>query len=97
ENVENEALLDGLAHGIEAEWRVGAIWLRRAEEFQRLGFWRCREGEEAHIGQPAPALHLCGDTVLVVLLVAAILLLCLLEPSRAQYRLEVLGALTRLG
>ena len=57
EHVEDEALLDGLAHGVEVEGLGLAVGPRPAEDLQRLVLGRGREGEEADVGLPAPLGH----------------------------------------
>ena len=50
EHIEDEALLDGLAHGVEVEGRGLAVGALVAEQLQGLVLGRGREGEEAHVG-----------------------------------------------
>ena len=59
-------LLDGLAHGVEAERRERAVGPLGAEQLQRLGLGRGGEGEVADVRQPAALLHLRDDPVFQV-------------------------------
>ena len=67
QHVQDEALLDGLAHGVEVERLVGAVGLAGAEELQRLVLGRGGEGEEADVRLAAPRADLRHDAVFPVL------------------------------
>ena len=69
EHVQDEALLDGLLHGVAVEGAVpdGAVGLGigRAEDLQRLVLRRGGEREVAGVGQQLARLHHAVDLVLV--------------------------------
>ncbi len=68
QDVEDESLLDRLPHAVEVERRELAVGARRAEDLERLGLRRRREGEGRKVGQPAAPLHLGEDRALQLLL-----------------------------
>lgn len=54
QHVEDEALLDRLAHGVEVERLELPLGVARAEQLQGLGLRRGREGEETEVGWHPP-------------------------------------------
>ena len=67
EHVEDEALLDGLAHGVEVEGDGLAVGAGPAEDLERLVLGRGGEGEEAEVLLLAAGGHRLDDLFLVVL------------------------------
>ena len=99
EHIEDEALLDRLAHAVEVERLEPAVRPLAAEEFQSLGLRGCGEGERGEVRQPPPAADLLENPALDLLLRALgarFLPLGLLQAPRRQHRLEALRALAGL-
>src|SRR5580704_12673525 len=63
QDVEDESLLDCLAHGIKVEWVWQAVRPAYAEAFQGHVAWRRGEREGADIGLWPPAFLVLGDEV----------------------------------
>ena len=90
EHVEDELLLDGLAHGVAVEGLELPVGPLGAEELQGLGLGGGREGERRQVRQPPAAADLLDDPVLDLLLRrlgARFLPLGLLQASRREHRL----------
>ena len=68
EHVEDEPLLDRLAHAVEVEGRELAVGAPGAEQLERLRLRRGGEGEGREVGQPPALLHLGQDRALQLLL-----------------------------
>jgi hypothetical protein len=99
EDVEDEALLDRLTHGVAVERLELPVAAPPAEQLQRLGLGRGGEGEGGEGGQPPAPLHLGQDRVLQLLLGrrgGGLLGLGLLQGARGEHGLEAPGALPRL-
>src|ERR1700730_2458228 len=57
QDIENETLLNRLAHTVEMECFRLSRSARAAEELQRLSFWRRRECEETQVWLSSARLH----------------------------------------
>ena len=99
EHVEDEPLLDRLAHGVAVEGLELPVGAFPAEELQGLGLRGGREGERREVRLPPAAADLLDDPVLDLLLRgfgARFLPLGLLQAPRREHRLEALRALAGL-
>ena len=100
EHVEDEPLLDRLAHAVEVERFELPVRPLPPEELQRLGLGGCRERERGEVRQPPAAPDLLEDAVVDLLLRGlggGFLPLGGLQASRREHRLEALRALAGLG
>ncbi len=90
QHVEDEALLDGLAHRVDVKRHVGrvAVGGRRTEQLERAALGRGGEGEVADVGLLAAGRHLCqqlGRHAVGLIGVEVEVL----HGARADHRLEV--------
>ena len=99
EHVEDESLLDRLAHRVAVEGLELSVGTLPAEEFEGLGLRSCREGERREVRQP-PAkpdfLEDLGFDLFLGRLGARFLGLGLVQASGRKDRLEALRALAGL-
>lgn len=107
-HIEDEAFLDGLAHGVAMEGFVFHLLhalhrhhlARLTEDFQRLGLRRRREGKERQMRQPLAPFHDEGQFLghrVVPLGVLVVLGNDLLQGfRRGQHQLQILRALAAL-
>ena len=99
EHVEDEPLLDRLAHAVEMEGRELPVRLLLAEEFEGLGLRGRREGERREVREPSTAADLFQDALFELLfggLGSCFRLLGLLQTACREHRLQALGALSGL-
>ena len=98
QHVEDEALLDGLAHAVEVEGLRLAVGVRAPEDLQRLVLRRGGEGEEAEVGLLAAFGHGLDDFFLVVgeILFCRLAAACSAMVCAGQHRLHLGGALAGL-
>jgi len=90
QHVEDEALLDGLAHTVQVEGLELAIRALPAEKLKRLRFGRSGEGEDRKVRQTSALFHFRQDGVVQFLLRSlrpGLLALGLFERAGCQYRL----------
>ena len=99
EHVEDEPLLDRLAHGVAVERLELPVGPLAAEQLQGLGLRGGREGERRQVRQPPAAADLLEDPFLDLLLRglgARFLPLGLLQAPGREHRLQALRALAGL-
>ena len=70
QHVHDEALLDGLPHGVNVEGPIPAVSAFAAEEHQRLGLRRRREGVVGQVRVPTVGRHLLDKAEHLVVIVA---------------------------
>ncbi len=99
QHVEDEPLLDRLAHAVEMEGHELPVGALGAEQLERLRLGRGREGEGGEVGQPSALLHLGQDGALQLLLGrlrSGLPCLRLFQRIGGEHGLEALRALARL-
>ena len=100
EHVEDEPLLDRLAHAVEVERFEPPVRPLAPEELECLGLGGCREGERGEVRKPPAAPDLLEDAVVDLFLRGlggGFLALGVLQAARREHRLEALRALAGLG
>ncbi len=100
EDIENEALLDRLSHGIEVKRDEPSVLVLDPEKLQGFGLGSGGERKGRQVGQPSSALHL-GEYGLLELFLRSLrfgfLLLGFFERPGGENRLEAPGAFAGLG